>query len=68
MPDSAVEATARSYVQAVGAHDLAALGHLLDDGLSATFGGGDFVMGDILGFLASGIVVYLGWNALRDLK
>ena len=28
----------------------------------------DFVVGDLFGLLASGIVVYLGYNAARDLK
>jgi len=42
MPDSAVEAAARSYIQAVGSHDLAALDRLLDDGLTATFAGAAF--------------------------
>jgi hypothetical protein len=32
------------------------------------FGGNDFMIGDILGFLASLIVGYLGFNALKDLK
>ena len=41
---------------------------LLDMVAGSPFGGKDFITGDILGFLASIIVVYLGWNALRDLK
>ena len=33
------------------------------------FGGGDgFMIADILGILASGVVGYLGFNASRDLK
>jgi hypothetical protein len=33
------------------------------------FGGGDaFMIADILGILASGVVGYLGYNALKDLK
>jgi hypothetical protein len=32
------------------------------------FGGKDFVVGDVFGALASGIVVYLAWNASKDLK
>src|SRR4051794_38091573 len=42
MPDSVIEATARSYIQAVGSHDVAALEALLDDGLTATFAGAAF--------------------------
>jgi hypothetical protein len=53
---------------ALGVGALMMLVFLLDLVAGAPFGGGDFVMGDILGFLASIIVVYLGWNALRDLK
>jgi hypothetical protein len=32
------------------------------------FGGGPFTTADVLGVLASGIVVYLAWNASKDLK
>ena len=32
------------------------------------FGGKDFVTADVFGFLASAVVVYLGWNSSRDLK
>jgi hypothetical protein len=39
MPHPGIEATARSYIQAVGSHDLEALEHLLDDDLRATFAG-----------------------------
>lgn len=41
---------------------------LLDLIVGAPFGGAKFVTGDIFGFLASAIVVYLAWNASRDLK
>jgi hypothetical protein len=41
---------------------------LLDLVVGAPFGGGKFVTVDVLGLLASGIVVYLGWNASKDLK
>lgn len=53
---------------ALGIGALMALVFLLDLLVGAPFGGGKFVMGDVFGFLASGIVVYLGWNASRDLK
>ena len=32
------------------------------------FGGGPFSTVDVFGILASGIVIYLAWNASRDLK
>ncbi len=32
------------------------------------FGGGPFVTIDVFGFLSSGIVIYLAWNASKDLK
>jgi hypothetical protein len=41
---------------------------LLDMVAGAPFGGGPFIAADVLGFLASGVVIYLGWNALRDQK
>jgi hypothetical protein len=53
---------------ALGTGALMMLVFLLDLILGFPFGGGDFMVGDVLGFLASGIVLYLGWNALRDLK
>lgn len=42
MPDSSVEETARSYIQAVGSHDMDALENLLDEDLAATFAGTTF--------------------------
>ncbi|MFE4228848.1 nuclear transport factor 2 family protein [Arthrobacter sp. NPDC056886] len=39
MPDSSVEGIARSYIQAVGSHDLNALENLLGEDLVATFAG-----------------------------
>ena len=39
MPDSSVEGTARSYIQAVGSHDMNALENLLGADLVATFAG-----------------------------
>jgi hypothetical protein len=53
---------------ALGVGALMMLIFLLDIVAKFPFGGGDFVVGDVFGLLASGIVVYLGWNASRDLK
>lgn len=57
---------------ALGIGALMALVFLLDLVAGIPFAGGakpnKFMMGDIFGLLASGIVVYLGWNASRDLK
>ncbi len=39
MPNSRVDRVARSYIEAVGSHDMAAVGNLLDDDLVATFAG-----------------------------
>jgi SnoaL-like domain len=39
MPDSSVEGMARSYIQAVGSHDMDALENLLGEDLVATFSG-----------------------------
>jgi hypothetical protein len=39
VPDSSVEGIARSYIQAVGSHDMDALGNLLGEDLVATFAG-----------------------------
>jgi|DewCreStandDraft_4_1066084.scaffolds.fasta_scaffold331611_1 hypothetical protein len=41
---------------------------LLDLVAGFPFGGGPFTTVDIFGILASGIVVYLAWNASKDLK
>jgi len=41
---------------------------LLDLALKIPFGGKDFVVPDVFGLLASGIVIYLAWNASKDLK
>ena len=53
---------------ALGIGALMMLVFLLDIVAKVPFGGEQFVVGDIFGFLASAIVVYLGWNASRDLK
>ncbi len=52
----------------IGVAALMAIVFLLDLVVGAPFGGKPFVVGDILGFLASLIVGYLGFNASRDLK
>ncbi|HET6572938.1 MAG TPA: hypothetical protein VFG68_04995 [Fimbriiglobus sp.] len=41
---------------------------LLDLLAGFPFGGGSFLLADILGLLASAVVAYLGFNASRDLK
>ncbi|MGO4805112.1 nuclear transport factor 2 family protein [Arthrobacter sp. 2MCAF15] len=42
MPESSVEGIARSYIQAVGSHDVNALENLLGEDLVATFAGATF--------------------------
>ncbi|MFF2243452.1 nuclear transport factor 2 family protein [Arthrobacter sp. NPDC058130] len=42
MPDSSVEGIARSYIQAVGSHDINAVDSLLSEDLVATFAGNAF--------------------------
>lgn len=51
---------------AIGA--LMLLVFLLDLIAGVPFGGGSFATGDVFGFLASAIVVYLAYNASRELK
>ena len=53
---------------ALGVAALMALLFLLDLVVGFPFGGGSFIAADILGLIAAGIVGYLGYNALRDLK
>ncbi|AMV27198.1 hypothetical protein VT84_22545 [Gemmata sp. SH-PL17] len=53
---------------ALGVGALMLLVFLLDLVAKVPFGGGPFVIVDIFGLLASAVVVYLGWNASRDLK
>lgn len=53
---------------ALGVGALMLLVFLLDLVIGAPFGGGPFTTVDIFGVLASAVVVYLGYNALRDLK
>lgn len=52
----------------LGAAILMALLFLLDLVVGFPFGGGPFVTADVLGLLASGIVIYLALNAKKDLK
>jgi hypothetical protein len=53
---------------ALGVAGVMALLFLLDIILGFPFGGSPFLMVDIFGLLASGIVGYLGYSALRDLR
>lgn len=53
---------------ALGVAGLFMLLFLLDLILGFPFGGGPFIVGDIFGIIISGLVGYLGFNALRDLK
>ena len=57
---------------ALGVGALMLLVFLLDLIIGLPFGGGGkdnpFVTADILGLLGSAVVIYLGWNSLRDLK
>lgn len=53
---------------ALGVAALMALLFLLDLVAKVPFGGEAFMVADIFGLIASGIVAYLGFNALRDLK
>ena len=41
---------------------------LMDLVAGSPFGGGPFAVMDVIGVLASGVVGYLGVNALRDVK
>jgi hypothetical protein len=53
---------------ALGVAGLMALLFLLDLIVGFPFGGSPFMTVDILGLIASGVVGYLGFNALRDLR
>jgi len=53
---------------ALGVAGVMALLFLLDLILGFPFGGSPFMLVDIFGLLASGIVGYLGFNAMRDLR
>lgn len=53
---------------ALGVAALMLLLFLLDLVAGFPFGGGSFVVPDILGILASGVVGYLGYSALQEVK
>jgi hypothetical protein len=53
---------------ALGVAGLMGLAFLLDLVAGFPFGQGPFLIFDILGLLAAGIVGYLGFNALREIK
>lgn len=53
---------------ALGVAALMLLIFLLDLFAGFPFGGSPFVVVDVFGVLASGVVGYLAWNASRDLK
>ena len=53
---------------ALGVAALMLLLFVLDIALKFPFGGGPFLVPDILGVLASGVVGYLGYNALQEVK
>ena len=53
---------------ALGVAGVMALLFLLDLILGFPFGGSPFATVDIIGLITSGIVGYLGFNALRDLR
>jgi len=52
----------------LGVAGLMLLIFLLDLVAGFPFGGGSFTTVDILGILAAGVVGYLAWNTMRDLK
>lgn len=53
---------------ALGVAGVMALLFLLDLILGFPFGGSPFMLVDIFGLLASAVVGYLGFNAMRDLR
>ncbi len=53
---------------ALGVAGLMFLLFLLDLIIEIPFGGGPFLLVDIFGLICSGVVGYMGFNALRDLK
>lgn len=53
---------------ALGVAGLMLLLSILDIAMGIPFGGSPFMMVDIFLILASGIVGYLGYNAMRDLR
>lgn len=53
---------------ALGVAGLMALLFLLDMFSGFPFGSGPFITFDILGLIAAGIIGYLGFNSMKDLK
>lgn len=53
---------------ALGVAGLMGLLFILDIATGMPFGGSDFMLVDIFGLLASALVGYLGFNAMRDLR
>ena len=53
---------------ALGVAGVMAVLFLLDMIIEIPFGGGPFITADVLGLISSGIVIYLGINASKDLK
>ena len=53
---------------ALGVAGLMGLLFLLDLATEFPFGRGPFLVPDILGILASGVVGFLGFNAMKELK
>lgn len=53
---------------ALGVAAVMFLAFLLDLIVGIPFGGSAFMLADIFGLLASGVVAYLAFNAMRDLK
>ncbi len=53
---------------ALGVAGLMLLLFVLDLAAGFPFGGGSFMVADIFGILASGVVGYLGYSAMKELK
>jgi uncharacterized membrane protein YuzA (DUF378 family) len=53
---------------ALGVAGVMAVLFLVDIVAQMPFGGGPFVVADVLGLISSGMVGYLGFNASKDLK
>ena len=53
---------------ALGVAGLMLLLFVLDLAAGLPFGGGSFMIADVFGILASGVVGYLGFSAMKELK
>jgi hypothetical protein len=53
---------------ALGVAGVMAVLFLVDLIVGIPFGGGPFIVADILGILSAGMVGYMGFNASKDLK